>query len=1055
MKSLWLVSLLYPGAAIRSLHPVRALAVLVLLLRLSLHGEGNDEEFFRSSIQPLLKEYCLTCHSTEKLKGDLDLELFSTLDAVKRHPKIWQNVVEQLATDEMPPKKEVQPSPEEKERLSRWVVAMLNDLALARDGDPGPVVLRRLSNAEYTYTVRDLTGIESLAPAREFPADGAAGEGFTNTGQALVMSPALVTKYLEAGKEIAKHAVLLPNGIRFSSKNTRRDWTDEIVREIRTFYWGFAEKRENERVNVDGVLIETNDKGFLPVERYLIATLLEREALVSGRKNIAGAAREHRVNAKYFGTLVSALSSSEPSLLLDLLRHRWRTAMPTDAAALSTKIAQWQKALWKLNKVGHIGTIGGPKAWMEPVNPITAKQEVRFKIPTPTDGKDVTLFLVASDAGDGNEHDSVVWEQPRLVARGRPDLLLRDIPGVMPGLDPIIFERHPHGNLVDPASFCVRAPSIIEIRLPPDLAAGCELVTTGVLEKTHGAEGNVQLQVLTDRPERHLMVKTSPNTPFVVNDGSIARRRIESAFDTFRKLFPAALCYTQIVPVDEGVTLRLFHRDDEHLLRLMLDDSQRANLDRLWDELHYVSHDALTIVDALEQLSEYATSVGEFKFLDPLREPIKQRAAAFRQRLRDTEPNHLEALLEFAGRAYRRPLADSEKDELRGLYTRLREQELPHEESIRLALARVLVGPAFLYRAEKPGPGAEQIPVDDWELASRLSYFLWSSTPDPELSAVAASGKLREPATLRVQMRRMLRDRRVRRLAIEFACQWLQIRDIETLEEKSERHFPTFASVRSVIAEEPVVFFTDLFQRDGSVLEILDADHTFLNEALAKHYGIPAVTGETWRRVDGVRKFARGGILAQAATLAKQSGASRTSPILRGNWVAETLLGDKLPRPPKDVPVLPEGEATETLTMRELTEKHTADERCYGCHKRIDAFGFALESFDAIGRHLDRDSAGRPIDTRAIVMDGTEIEGLTGLRNYLVHQRRDVFLRQFCRKLLGYALGRSIQLSDEPLLTEMRANLTAQGYRVSVAVDTIVQSRQFLEIRGREASYAD
>jgi hypothetical protein len=250
--------------------------------------------------------------------------------------------------------------------------------------------------------------------------------------------------------------------------------------------------------------------------------------------------------------------------------------------------------------------------------------------------------------------------------------------------------------------------------------------------------------------------------------------------------------------------------------------------------------------------------------------------------------------------------------------------------------------------------------------------------------------------------------------------------------------------------EESIRFFTDLFQNDRAMLNVLDADYTFLNEDLAKHYEIAGVKGAEWRRVEGVKKFSRGGILGQATTLAKQSGASRTSPILRGNWVSEVLLGEKLPRPPKDVPQLPEDEATESLTVRQLTEKHTTDPRCAGCHARIDAFGFALEKFDAIGRKRDQDLGGRTIDTRAKVMDGSEFEGIEGLRDYLLTKRRDAFVKQFCRKLLGYALGRAVQLSDGPLLTEMSQQLKANDYRVSTAVETIVRSKQFREIRGKE-----
>jgi len=296
----------------------------------------------------------------------------------------------------------------------------------------------------------------------------------------------------------------------------------------------------------------------------------------------------------------------------------------------------------------------------------------------------------------------------------------------------------------------------------------------------------------------------------------------------------------------------------------------------------------------------------------------------------------------------------------------------------------------------------------------------------------------------------MLKDARVRRLATEFACQWLHIHDFDAFDEKSERHFPGFADLRAPMYEESIRFFTDWFQRNGSVLEILDADHTFLNEALAKHYGIPGITGEDWRRVDGVKRYSRGGILGQAAILARQSGASRTSPILRGNWVAETLLGDKLPKPPKDVPRLPEDEVTENLTVRQLTEKHSTDPRCYHCHQRIDAFGFSLEGFDAVGRRRERDAADRLIDTRATLMDGTQLEDLHGLRDYLLTTRRETVVRNLASKLMGYALGRAVLLSDDSLLEQMRTQLESHQYRIGAMIETIVLSPQFREIRGKE-----
>jgi hypothetical protein len=321
------------------------------------------------------------------------------------------------------------------------------------------------------------------------------------------------------------------------------------------------------------------------------------------------------------------------------------------------------------------------------------------------------------------------------------------------------------------------------------------------------------------------------------------------------------------------------------------------------------------------------------------------------------------------------------------------------------------------------------------------------------LNRIAAKGQLQKSERTLAETKRLLADDRVRRMATEFACQWLHIYDFDHLDEKSERHFPTFLSMRGAMYEESIRFFTYLFQQDRPVAELLDADYTFLNESLAKHYGIPGVVGPEWRRVDGVKQYARGGILGLATTLAKQSGASRTSPILRGNWISEVLLGERLPRPPKDVPMLPEDEAaTQGLTVRQLVEKHSSDPRCAVCHQRIDAFGFSLEAFDAIGRKREKDLGDRAIDTRVQTMDGTKFDGINGLRSYLMTKRGDAFQRQFCRKLIGYALGRSVQLSDEPLLTEMQNKMKSKDCRMSALVASIVGSRQFREIRGKLAA---
>ena len=268
-----------------------------------------------TDIRPILSEYCLKCHSTEKQKGDLDLEQFTSVPEVKRHPEVWTDVLEQLGQqgNAAQGKAANVPTRSKERRLTGWAEATLDEVALASAGDPGPVVLRRLSNAEYTYTVRDLTGVETLNPAKEFPVDGAAGEGFDNAGAALVMSPALLGKYLDAAKELASHAVLLPDGIRFSAATTSRDWTDEILAKIRAFHASFCESGGAMTVNLQAIAFDTNDSGRLPVERlYHGPAPASRRPTKWGGQHRRGRRDGRRVNPKYLTLLWQALNDSRP-----------------------------------------------------------------------------------------------------------------------------------------------------------------------------------------------------------------------------------------------------------------------------------------------------------------------------------------------------------------------------------------------------------------------------------------------------------------------------------------------------------------------------------------------------------------------------------------------------------------------------------------------------------------------------------------------------------------------------------------------------------------------
>ena len=1067
---------------------------------------------FEQQTRPLISRLCLDCHSTESKEGDLDLERFALLTDVRQDTKLWQKVLEMLDLGEMPPVDSEQPTAAERDELEGWLRRYLDAEALANAGDPGPVVLRRLNNAEYTYTIRDLTDV-ALDPAREFPSEGAGGEGFTNVGNALTMSPSLLTKYLGAGKQITEHAVLLPDGFRFSASTMQGDWVDEILAEIRSLYAQFTETvRLGVGTEVGIVLGNTDTRlglaGRLPLERYFSAAtaLSQQGAIPLPAGAIDDVAGDQGLNAKYLRALWSGLTSNETSFLMDGLRERWRNAKPEEAATLATEVAGWQRALWTFGPVGLIGRLGGRTRWMEPVNPVVTEVELRHTVPPlekGQDSQDTMLELVVTDAGDGNDHDLVLFHHPRLVAPGMPDILLSDLLQRAPSADgplppksqdndtptstaavtaawhhtpPVVlhasmFGQHPNGGKIDANSLCVRAPAVIQIRLPAAAAAGRDFVTRAALDPATGGEGSVQVLhvvrgvhpapiIRSGLLTSELSVIFSPATTIfsdhqqlnyrgviLTSEHSAARQRITAALDAYRQLFPAALCYTQIVPVDEVVTVRGYFREDDYLSRLMLDDAQQARLDRLWAELEYVSRSPLKELDTLHLQLEVVLGDPQYDPIDALSKPLNDRAAVFRQELSDSEARHLEALADFASRAYRGKMIELEADQLYSLYQRLRQQELSHDKAFRLTLARVFVAAPFLYRLEDVPADNQPVPVSDVELANRLSYFLWSSLPDAELLAAAEQGRLTtSESDLLTQLHRLQRDPRIRRLATEFACQYLHIYDFDPLTEKSAEHFPEFAELRGDMYEESILFFTDLFQNDGSLLEMLNADHTFVNERLARFYGIEGIEGVGWRRLEGMRPHGRGGILALATTLAQQSGATRTSPILRGNWVSEVLLGERLPRPPKNVPQLSDT-VPEGLTERQLIERHSSDPACAKCHQRIDPIGFALEEFDAIGRRRKTSTSGLPINSRTQLPDGTEIEGLSGLQDYLLKTRRDQFLRQFCRKLLGYALGREVQLSDEPLLNDIMKRLAENEYRCSVALKQIVLSDQFRKIR--------
>jgi hypothetical protein len=345
-------------------------------------------------------------------------------------------------------------------------------------------------------------------------------------------------------------------------------------------------------------------------------------------------------------------------------------------------------------------------------------------------------------------------------------------------------------------------------------------------------------------------------------------------------------------------------------------------------------------------------------------------------------------------------------------------------------------------------------PLSPYALASRLSYFLWASMPDEELLRHAASGDLSKPEVLIAQTRRMLNDDRVRGLATEFAGNWLQFRHFETLNSVDRERFPAFNNdLREAMFQEPIRYIADAFESDRSMLDLLYGRYTFVNPVLAKHYRMPPVNGnnETWVRVDNADKYKRGGLLPMAVFLTQNSPGLRTSPVKRGNWTVQRVLGEVIPPPPPVVPELPSDESKSNLSVRDLLAQHRENPLCAACHAKFDSFGLAFEGYGPVGDSRRRDLAGRKIDTEVTYPGGSKGNAIEGLLTYIRENRQQQFVNNFIRKLLSYSLNRSLQLSDESLIETMENGIAAQQYRMNWVVETIVASPQFLNKRRPDA----
>ncbi len=1013
------------------------------------------EQRFAGTVKPFMQAYCTTCHGGKNPQAQLDMSAYGTMDSVTRDSAHWSLILDRIAAGQMPPLGAKQPAAKQRDAVVTWIGDARRYEAQRNAGDPGPVPTRRLSNAEYDYTIRDLTGVD-LRPTREFPVDPANLEGFDNSGESLTLSSALMKKYVGAARDVADHMALTSRGLEFASHpvlaETDRD--KYCILRIVDFY-----KRQ-----------PTDFADYFEAAwRYRY-----RAALGMPNASLPTIAANAKISPRYLDLVWKTLNAPDEKVgPIAALQTKWN-ALPAPDKTPSNRTHN------PAEDAAHTGCIA-LRDWVTGLRKKAAWRFNNLNVPRgfSNGGQCFVLWKDRQYASHRRQLDPSTLQIAGVpVTRTLPTRRSRTPQPPKTVTDPVEADlfvpqdetaRVPYVASFD--KFCSVFPDAFYIAergrmFVDDPGDKGRLLTAGL----HNSMGYFR----DDTPLMELMLddkqRADLNRMWLDFDlVAFIPERMHLEFFVYERAEAGTINdpeFNFARPEDKDATsdAKIKRLADAYLAKARKNGGEPLALQAIEDHFKWVS----TNIRATE----------------------KARLAA--------EPNHIRALVDFARQAFRRPLTPQEQSGIVAFYWTLRHKEgLTHEDAIRDSVVSILMSPKFLFRldletvADASGPAvfrpsalssdrnapavtnasyvraaaplhisanANSViksksdtssvqPLSDYALASRLSYFLWSSMPDDELLAHAKAGDLHRPDVLTAQAHRMLQSPRVRALALEFGGNWLDFRRFEEHNAVDRERFPAFNDeLRQSMFEEPTRFLIDEFQNNRSILDLLFGKYTFVNASLAKHYGMTDVkpsAGE-WIKVDNADHYGRGGLLPMAVFLTKNSPGLRTSPVKRGYWVVKRVLGETIPAPPANVPALPADESKMgDLTLRQALAQHRANPACAGCHARFDSYGLVFEGYGMTGELRAKDLGGRPVDAQAPFPGGTERSGVVGLEQFILQKRQQDFVDTYCRKLLSYGLGRSLQPSDDATLRDMQQRLAATGYHFDTLVEAIVTSRQF------------
>ena len=910
-----------------------------------------SEKEFSQSIRPLLKTHCFDCHNAEEQEGEINLAALGSNSELVDDADLLESVLEAVEEGFMPPQDFERPLGEnDRGKIVAWARDRLYRMALSQAGDPGKVVVRRLTNAELNYTLGDLTGLR-WNWSQEFPRDSGGGEGFSNTGQTLQMSASQIEKYLSLSQRLVDHALMLPGSGPLFLETPVSTLTD---------------------VERARIALQRLDE-FCRTHQFVYSDVTPRQQITSyaypDDKSSQREGYQHMTGYKAF-------SARLPGDVFQFVGSTHRLFYRTE----------------KLNPT--------PFSYMIHRGEISSAEGV-------------------TDTESGvSDRQQEIWNS-------------------------LWFDFRYTTNFARPAKISLlhRWFSHQAYRLGDNPALEVELTKWKV------GDGK--------SPDGYRRYSLDPQV-----DLSFSVIALAGYLGDIRSFSATDLeIYANIQQSGDGESRTLMvpnHDAFDAFIDLSLNDEQ---IEQLWT----------LVCDPNSKLAERLGGVPGPELQEQWAKWTDQQQAWHSSVLSSAQV----AICKFASRVWRRPLEKQEREAICDTLAAGIKQGQSLQDASLLPLFRIFMSPHFLYRIEigEVAPADDASPLAEtkrtrelsqFELANRLSYFLWSSPPDELLRDAAQRGELSQTDVLVEHARRMMIDPRIRRFSREMFGQWLGFYWFQEFDRPNQERFPEFdEELRTAMYHEAVDFCTDLMANDRDVRSLLNADYTFANRRLAEHYAVetsdeqPSTpSGGSDRSVTefprvSLASTSRRGVLGWGSILTSNSHALRTSPVLRGSWVLDDLLGIPTPAPPNAVPELPEDEKNqEGLTIAQLMSRHRQDRACAVCHDRIDPLGLAMENYDPIGRFREQDLNDQRIEAVVTLHDGKVIEGSQGLVDFLQQaEQQELFARRLSRKFLGFALGRETAPGDTQLLDEIYSKLENNGFRVSNIVESIVISPQFRRLR--------